>query len=202
MVAGEVAGVFGVAARLLGVATHGLAGPALGVAQPFVGAMARVGAEAAGARSEIAVGRVMARLIVVPHPARNVVEAVAQRLGVEPSARIHAGLDALITGRPVALIQQDGRQAHARQHGYDAGDDPRVFADLVHDVELSIHVSDLSGRKLSLGSGPGEKGFPSLRPSLPRRGDPSPWENARPLPSAPRLPMLRGFRQPVSHSSG
>ncbi|MNI78197.1 hypothetical protein D3C73_1345510 [compost metagenome] len=86
------------------------------------------------------VGRAMGQVIrAVTHAARNVVKAVTQGLGVEPAARVDARLDPLIAGRAVALVQQDRRQTHARQDGHDARHDAWVLADLVHDVELTIH---------------------------------------------------------------
>src|SRR5690606_37783634 len=139
VIAGEVAGVLGVATRLLGVAAHRATRFLLGAAIPGVGAITSVLAEAADAfaRMVAEIGGALAQIVgAVTDAARDVVKAVAQGLGVEPAARVDARLDPLIAGRARTLVQQNGRQPDARQHGNDARHDTGMFADLVHDVEL------------------------------------------------------------------
>src|SRR5690606_41763376 len=103
----------GVAGGWLGVAARRAARLLLGLAIPLVGPFASLSAKAAGPFMGVAahVGGAMVQIISpVAHAARDVVEAMTQGLGVEPAARVDAGLDPLIARRAVALIQQDRRQ--------------------------------------------------------------------------------------------
>ena len=111
VIAGEVAGVLGVAPRLFGVALHRLAGLAARTMQPVVGACPGVMTETprtfAGVVAQFC-GAMPQAVGAVTHAARDVVEAMTQGLGVEPATRIDAFAQALIAGRAAALIQQKG----------------------------------------------------------------------------------------------
>ncbi|MND93617.1 hypothetical protein D3C80_858090 [compost metagenome] len=142
VVAGEVAGVLGIATRLPGVAFHRLARLLARAGQPVLGPRLRVVAEAprplAGVVAQIG-GAVAQVLGAVADAARDVVEAMAQGLGVEPATRIDAFAQPLVAGRTRPLVQQEGGDPDPGQNGHHARRDSRVFADLVHGVELSNH---------------------------------------------------------------
>ncbi|MNE15830.1 hypothetical protein D3C80_1087520 [compost metagenome] len=131
MIAREVARVLGVTPRLFGVAFHRLARFLARTVQPAIRAITGVVAQVGGAVSQA--------VSAVAHAARNVVEPMTQGLGVEPAARIDPLADSLVARRAGTLVQQQDRDAHARQDGDHASGDPGVFADLVHGVELSNH---------------------------------------------------------------
>src|SRR5690606_26809021 len=102
------------AARLFGVAADRFARGLARLAEPAFGAVAGVGAPAACPLAGIVaeLRRMTTSLVgAVADPARDVVKPVPQGLGVEPAARVHAGLDALIARRAAALVQQQGRQS-------------------------------------------------------------------------------------------
>ncbi|MNE54300.1 hypothetical protein D3C80_1490710 [compost metagenome] len=101
----------------------------------MTGAVAGVPAQIGGAVSQV--------VRPVTHAARDVVKAVAQGLRVEPAARIDAFPQPFIARRTRPLIQQEGGDTDPRQHGDNAGGKTRVFADLVHCVELSNHRQPL-----------------------------------------------------------